>query len=58
MPQLPRAAALHPATWVVLLMVFGTVAEATRRCGLVHQLSHGQDKRRWRCVGDGLQSGQ
>ena len=29
---MPRAAAL-PATWVVLLMVFGTVAEATRISG-------------------------
>jgi hypothetical protein len=30
---MPRAAALQPATWVVLLMVFGTVAEATRISG-------------------------
>ena len=30
---MPRAAALQPATSVVLLMVFGTVAEATRISG-------------------------
>ena len=30
---MPRAAALQRVTWVVLLMVFGTVAEATRISG-------------------------